>query len=118
MVRFEPNVRVVYWSEQISRIVHLASVWSLVTQIGVVINSADDGRHSKTTLHGLSLALDLDTEGDRPNHLPELHRYIARHLPAGYDVLLESDHVHVEFDTHRPTPAIPPAPRPPAQRAI
>jgi hypothetical protein len=109
MLRFEPTVRIVYFSEPLSKTLHLASVWALVSRLGVVVNSIDDLQHGVGTLHGFSLALDLDTEGDRPEDLPKLHGYLARHLPPGFDVLLEKDHVHVEWDTHRPRPPAPPA---------
>ena len=107
MIRFEPNVRIVNFSEQLARIFHLASGWAAIAGIGVVVNSVDDGTHSDLTLHGFSLAADLDTEGDRAEHLPLLHGYLARHLPAPFDVLLEATHVHVEYDTKRKLPKIP-----------
>lgn len=116
MLRFESNVRIVYFTEQLARVFHLASVWSLVERIDVVVNSVDDGTHGARTLHGFSLAPDLDTEGDRPEHLPKLHGYLARHLPDPFDVVLEPTHVHVEYDTRRRPPPIPAPgvkPRPP-----
>lgn len=104
MLRFEPTVRIIYFSEQLARVFHLASVWALVSGVTVVVNSVDDGKHGAVTLHGFSLAPDLDTEGDRPEHLPELHGYLARHLPQPFDVVLEATHVHVEYDTKRKLP--------------
>ena len=114
MLRFEPSVRIVYFSEPLSLALHMASVWALVSARAVVVNSIDDLQHGPTTLHGFSLALDLDTEGDVPADLPKLHGYLARHLPPGYEVLLERDHVHVEWDMHRPRPPAPPAGAKPA----
>jgi hypothetical protein len=106
MLRFEPTVRIVYFSEPLSKALHLASVWALVSKIGLVVNSIDDLQHGPTTLHGFSLAVDLDTEGDKPEDLRPLYGYLARHLPEGFEVLLERDHVHVEWDMHRaPVPA-------------
>lgn len=109
MLRFEPTVRIVNFTEQLSRILHLVSAWSFVARIDVVVNSVDDGAHNRGSLHGYSLAIDLDTEGDRAEHLPILHGYLARHLPPGFDVVLEPSHVHVEWDTNRrPKPQLAP----------
>jgi hypothetical protein len=114
MLRFEPTVRIVYLTEQLARALHFASVWALVSQIPVVVNSIDDRQHGPGTLHGFSLALDLDTEGDRPDDLRPLYGYLARHLPEGFEVLLERDHVHVEWDMHRAKVPAPLAPAKPA----
>lgn len=122
MLRFEPNVRIVSFTEQLARVFHLAGNWAAISGIGVVVNSVDDGKHSTGTLHGFSLAADLDTEGDQAVHLSHLHGYLARHLPAPFDVLLEPTHVHVEYDTHRklqpvPPPGVKPAPAAPGVQA-
>jgi hypothetical protein len=107
MLRFEPHVRIVFFTEALARVFHLAACWSLIEGVGVVVNSVDDGKHGSGTLHGYSLAIDLDTEGDRPEHLPRLHGYMARNLDAPYDVVLEATHVHVEYDTKRKLPPVP-----------
>ncbi len=52
-------------------------------------------------MHPWDLALDLDTEGDRFSDTEQLYGYLARILSLDYDVLLEKDHVHVEWDTRR-----------------
>ena len=111
MLRFEPNVRIDYLGDDMSLVLHHASVWALLTGIGVVVNSMADGRHNPGSLHPWGLGVDLDTEGDRAADLKQLHGYLARVLPTDYDVLLESDHVHVERDNHRDKPKIDPAVR-------
>ncbi len=103
MLPWAPNVRVHYFSEPIARVLHLASVWALVARVGVVVNSMNDRAHGPNSLHGWDLAIDLDTADDRSVDLAQLHGYLARHLPLDYDVVLETDHVHVEWDVKRRT---------------
>ena len=101
MLRFKPEVRIGLFDERAGLVLHYASIWSLRAGIDVEVNSANDSTHGATSLHPWDLAWDLDTVGDVPSDLKPLARFLAGHLPPGYDVVLESDHVHVEFDMRR-----------------
>lgn len=108
MIRFESTVRIVNFTEQLARVFHLASSWAAIAGISVVVKAVDDGSEIGASLHGFSLAANLDTESERATDLTLLHGYLARHLPPQYDVLLEPTHVHVEYDTRRKVSTIPP----------
>lgn len=62
----------------------------------LVITSARDGRHGKASLHGSGEAIDLrnftwpDTIG--------MADEIREELDQDYDVVLEHDHLHIEYD--------------------
>ena len=101
MLRFKPEVRIGYFDERAGLVFQHASVWSLRTGVDVEINSANDSTHGAASLHPRDLAWDLDTAGDKPEDLPRLGRFLADRLPAGFEVVIEGDHVHVEFDMHR-----------------
>lgn len=101
MIRFLPHVRVVYFGPELAEVLAVAALWSLVAGVDVEVNSIDDSGHGPATLHGQSLAIDLDPAGDRREHERELARFLARRLSAPWQVLLESDHVHCEWDTGR-----------------
>lgn len=64
-----------------------------------VITSCDDSEHGKDTLHGQGKATDF-----RTRHLPDQNTKVAvkerlvSRLGEEYDVVLEADHMHVEFD--------------------
>lgn len=61
-----------------------------------VITSALDGKHSKGSLHYKGLALDFRTRTlDDPQALATA---LATALGDDYDVVLEGDHLHVEYD--------------------
>ena len=104
MLRFKPEVRIGYFSTRIGDVFTTASVWSLLHHIDVDVNSVNDGAsaHVAGSLHGYDLAVDLDTAGDLVADLGRFAEFLRVSLPPGYDVLLEGDHVHVEFDVHRP----------------
>ena len=110
MIRFKPEVRIVHFTPELAGLLAAASLWSLRARIDVEVNSIDDGAgvHKPTTRHGFSIAVDLDTVGDRVAELRALAEYLWRCLPPWYDVVFEGDHVHVEYDPHRPAmPATP-----------
>lgn len=108
MLRFEPGIMCRVFRLEIALVIHHAAVWALLARIGVVVNSMGDRRHGPNSLHPWDLAIDLDTDGDKPDHLAQLHAYLARVLGPGYDVILETDHVHIEYDMKRGTPPIAP----------
>lgn len=63
----------------------------------VVITSANDGKHKDDSLHYYGMALDLRTfslNGREAFVASELQRLLG----DSYDVVLEKDHIHVEFD--------------------
>jgi len=111
MLRFTAGVFSHVFRSELAVVLHHASVWSMLAGVHVDVNALDDKQHGAGTLHGFGLAVDLDTAGDRPIDLARLYGYLARVLLPGYDVVLESDHVHVEWDAHRkPAPLTAPAP--------
>ena len=63
-----------------------------------VITSASDSKHGPNSLHYCGKALDI-----RTRHLPSpskqlLRDQIAEALGPQFDVVLEADHIHMEFD--------------------
>lgn len=109
MIRFEPHFRLHVLHMELAIVLHHASVWSNVARVDVVVNAGSNGQHSPGSLHAWNLALDLDTEGDRRADTEQLAGYLARILPAGYDVVPEPTHVHVEWDPHRRPPVMEPS---------
>lgn len=103
MLHFKPEVRIGAFTEPIAVMLRVAAEWSLEHRIDVVVNSiADDapGRLA-TSLHAFDLALDVEPLGNSQADRGALANYFRVMLPAGYDVVFEASHVHVEFDAHR-----------------
>jgi hypothetical protein len=63
-----------------------------------VITSGTDGQHIKGSLHYKGLALDFRKRTVPVAMRPKLLKAIRQALGPDYDVLEESDHVHVELD--------------------
>ncbi len=104
MLRFKPECRVGLFNAQLADMFTAASDWSVLHQVDVRVNSINDGAavHIAGSLHGLDLAADFGVDSNTPGDRTSLGNYFRAHLPAGYDVILEQDHVHVEYDAHRP----------------
>lgn len=112
MLRINPDVRINYFTRRLGDALEYASVWSLQAREDVFVTSIDDKQHGEATLHGASLAVDLSVAGNVDAKLERLYRFLARYLPAEFDVVLELDHVHVEWDMHRRLAATPKGPAP------
>jgi hypothetical protein len=63
----------------------------------LVITSANDGKHGDKTLHHKGLALDLRT-WNLNGRETEVTAELKKALGNGYDVVLEKDHIHCEYD--------------------
>ena len=67
----------------------------------LVITSLNDGVHSKTSLHYAGAAADLRTFYFEPEIVPEVIEAIRKRLGKDYDVVLEKDHIHLEYQPKR-----------------
>jgi hypothetical protein len=63
----------------------------------LVITSANDGKHGDKTLHHKGFALDLRTWNLNGREMRAAHE-LQEALGDGYDVVLEKDHIHLEWD--------------------
>ena len=63
-----------------------------------IITSGNDGKHSNTSLHYVGHALDFRTRHVKPDDLSPLVSELQKNLGDNYDVVLESTHIHAEFD--------------------
>lgn len=63
-----------------------------------VITSGSDGKHVPNSLHYKGKALDFRTNNLRPEQVHPVFLALKEALGAQYDTVLESDHVHCEYD--------------------
>jgi hypothetical protein len=73
---------------------------ALLLQSDTVVTSGNDSHHMKGSRHYSDQALDLRTRDLTPAQIQAWAVEIRRRLGAGYDVVVESDHIHVEHDPH------------------
>lgn len=72
-----------------------SSVWSALGQ-RLVVTSMADGKHSRTSLHYSGNAADLRTRYFDDNGA-EAAVWLKDSLSDEYDVVVESDHIHIEY---------------------
>lgn len=63
-----------------------------------IITSGSEGEHSAASLHYYGKALDFRTRHIKEGHLPNIIALISDFLGICYDVVLEEDHLHIEYD--------------------
>lgn len=84
----------IYWAIGIAEMIYREAGF-----ICVVTSMTDSHENRPNSLHHKGLAVDL-----RTRHLPaEIRQKVAGSLkaildPLGFDVVLESDHIHMEYD--------------------
>jgi len=71
-----------------------------------VITSASDGKHGPQSLHYCGKALDLRTNHLRPDQVHTVFVALKAALGVQFDVVLESDHIHCEYDPKETTKAV------------
>lgn len=67
----------------------------------VVVTSCTDGTHSPSSRHYLGFALDLRTRNVPAAQRDELTTQVKKALGQDFYVLLESDHLHIDFRPRR-----------------
>ncbi len=67
--------------------------------VQTVITSLNDGTHGDTSLHYAGCAVDLRTHGLKDP--AAVVQEIKRRLNIDWDVLLESTHIHIEYQPRR-----------------
>lgn len=63
-----------------------------------IITSANDGKHMPTSFHYKDRALDLRDIDLPANMITAVVRELIRKLPKGWQVIKESNHIHIEYD--------------------
>ncbi len=73
-------------------------------QYACVITSGSDSKHGPNSLHYSGQALDLRTNNLPPQAVQSIVDRLKEALGAQFDVVLESDHIHLEWDVkEKPT---------------
>lgn len=75
----------------LSRLVHLYAKQGL----DLIVTSTYEGTHSPSSLHYDDNAIDID---DPPEYKQAMTDDIKNLLGRDFDVILEKDHIHIEYD--------------------
>lgn len=78
---------------------YAAAVADLLGIPAVTVTSMRDGRHGPNSRHYAGLAVDLRTRHLTPEQKAEWLATLRANLdPQGFDTVLESNHLHIEYD--------------------
>jgi len=69
--------------------------------IDMVVTSANDSNHSGTSLHYSGQAVDLRTRTANSGDRQDIRDKVKAKLNVDFDVILESDHIHLEYQPKR-----------------
>lgn len=72
----------------------ISSIVLEVSQQEMVITSTYEGTHSPSSLHYANLAIDIRLAKNYVKVAEELKAALGK----GYDVIVESNHIHIEYD--------------------
>ena len=95
-MRLKHNVSLLGMKPEI--VVGMMAAQEVCRELGVdlILTSVTDGKHSKGSRHYSGLAFDM-----RTRHMKDpkdAHRRLSEALGEQFDVVLESTHIHVEYD--------------------
>ena len=85
-------------SELLSALEKADAVYMDVANKELVVTSIKDGKHSTKSLHYTGYAADLRTRDLSPKDQGGILVELKRVLGKDYDVVLEIDHIHLEYD--------------------
>lgn len=87
--------------EMLLAVIAAESIWQK-RGVEAVITSCIDGDHSKGSRHYAGCALDFRTSNLPAGSWQEVRDELAGAMEGDFDVVLEKDHIHVEFDPKTP----------------
>lgn len=101
MVQFKDGVSVDgIKKEIIALIVILNTYFELRIGKELVVTSCTDGKHMKGSKHYSGYAIDIRTRHLNALEISKLVAWFKSHYEREYDMVVEKDHIHVEYDPH------------------
>jgi hypothetical protein len=99
----DPYVKIGMFNSRTYNLLVVIDNWSQLNKKSVNINAIDNGVHgsggTKFTFHGKSLAWDISPTTFLSEDYKDLAKYLQLRLLAPYQVIVEVDHIHIEWDT-------------------
>lgn len=98
LLSIKPGVRVRGISNEILLAVMVAQSVFENFKEDMTITSITDGDHKAGSLHHTGEAFDLRSRDIEAPIVQEIAAQMRRHLGGSYDVIIEPDHIHIEYD--------------------
>ena len=101
MIIFKDSVKLFgIRNEIISLIDQLHIYFRDVLKLQLIITSVTDGKHSVASKHYVGLAIDLRIWHMSDTQIKNFTHYFVINYDKNYDLVLEKDHIHIEYDPH------------------
>ncbi|MGE5486501.1 MAG: hypothetical protein ACM3ZB_01615 [bacterium] len=102
MLLLKPGVRIAGLRPE--TVLAVVTAERILEEMGVdcVITAALDGKHTAGSLHYSGAAVDIRSRELAPDDLKKLVARLRECLGEDFDVVLEIDHVHLEFQPKKP----------------
>lgn len=97
MLKFKTNVKINGIKPEACIIITVVHSIYSVHDIACEVTSVTEGKHSRTSLHYIGHAVDFGIKNLGTVFAKEILEDIKTALTDEFDVLLEKDHIHVEF---------------------
>lgn len=97
MLFIKPGVRITGMRPEILLAVVAAERVYAQAGFDCTITACVDGRHTTGSLHYAGAAIDVRTRNVPADRLPKVAGQIRECLAGDFDVILESTHLHIEF---------------------
>jgi hypothetical protein len=102
MLLLKPGVRVAGIRPEVLLAVVAAERVFEEAGVDLVLTACVDGKHSVGSLHYAGQAVDIRTRDVPPEIRQKLATRVRECVGEDYDVILEADHIHLEFQPKRP----------------
>lgn len=98
MLRFKQGVRAYGLAPEMLLALDRAAIVYQAFDKDCTVTSARGDRHSVKSRHYSGLAVDLRTRDLTEVQIRQIHEGLIQALGPDYDVILEADHFHIEYD--------------------
>lgn len=101
MIIFKDSVKLFgVQKEIISLIDQLHIYFRSVLNLSLIITSVTDGKHSIGSKHYTGYAIDLRIWHMSDSQIKIFTNFFQKNFDKNYDLVLEKDHIHIEYDPH------------------
>ena len=98
MLKFKPGVKIAGVRPEIALAIHVADdIYGMNDIATCVVTSVTEGKHGFGSLHFSGAAFDLRVSNFKTWKQRHVVDELRKHLTDEFDVVLEKDHIHVEF---------------------
>ena len=97
MIHIKPGVSLASLKPQMVLLIAIADGVFAKRNVECIVTSADEGTHGRGSAHFTGFAVDLRTRTLEPGDRSQVAHEIRYAAGESYDIVLEGDHIHCEY---------------------